>query len=290
MNQLFLPINNDYVPLRNIVGGIPAVHSGCKSGLEINTEGFLKCSNSEHEDSFKSHIFDWIYSKWGLYESPLQCADHFIQQLGTSADKTSWLGKLVNGLKRNLDFRKLLKNQIYGGSPRFHTKIGPHGEHVFMLQNHIWVKSGFNTSGMKGYQILREIGVGVPFSFITSNCLVMIELEGLCEAITNKSISQAKALLEINRIQLALDNSKVVHCDVKPSNLGCFEGKLYLIDCNDVKNYGEEREVATIGNFTEKKTLWSGDYDYGRTKKSTDDKGFDLVRSAVMKLKLNPKN
>lgn len=125
------------------------------------------------------------------------------------------------------------------------------------------------TTKIDNYAILRDLGIGVQF-FENKRDIEMQKGTTLATAV-KKGLSEEKKdkfIDQLEEMQDILRNNGLAHCDIKPQNIIIDrDGNLKLIDNDDVKNFGDMREVCTRGI--------NGNGQRERCGPETDEMGFD---------------
>jgi hypothetical protein len=121
----------------------------------------------------------------------------------------------------------------------------------------IYTKSGMSAQGVKNYQFLMNLGIGVNLVSVDMHKGI-IQMEGghtIYAIVKNKIVGKEglnliwKDLMNIRQIMI---NNKLSHTDIKPLNVAVkfFSQDLkkfhaFLIDNDDMRRYGEDRLVGT---------------------------------------------
>lgn len=126
----------------------------------------------------------------------------------------------------------------------------------------IYTKAGLTPQGVKNYQLLMNIGVGVRLMSADANKgIVEMESGHTIHAIVKNKIVGKEGLnliwKELMNIRQTMINNKLAHTDIKPLNVAVKflsqdlkTFRAFLIDNEDMRKYGEDRLVGTPGANT----------------------------------------
>ena len=124
-----------------------------------------------------------------------------------------------------------------------------------------YTKKNLTDKQIDNFRKLEQLGIGIKLKEYSyeDHSVTMEAGDSLQKILDKKRIAEAKiALEELPKIYNVLKKNKIAHCDVKPANLVYKEGKYFLIDNDDIVNFGEIRKVGTPGLNGDYNTLMKG--------------------------------